>query len=85
MRILGCAVTSLIMMAFSAAYAGDVEAHCVAGAEAQGVDASVCSCIVDAIGDDEALSEEFLGVQGEDDMASASDELQSSVEHCEWK
>ena len=67
------------------AYAGDVEEHCAKGAEMQNVDPSACECVIDAVGDDAALAEEYVTITSEQDMAGASDALKTALSGCSWE
>ena len=82
----------VVASAFSAgvlaasAMANEMEDACVAALEAEGRDTSGCSCLVDAIGDDEALIEEFTSLgeiaDADDRYDAASDAAKAAMDSC---
>jgi len=73
-------------LTLSAANAGELADACVAALEAEGRDASGCSCLESEIAGNDALVEEFLslGEMGDADerYAAASDEAKAAMDSC---
>ena len=87
----------LVIGAFAASMAGaavlgaanaddDLVAQCEAAMAADGRDGSGCACLVEAVGDDDALSAEFatLGeiADAAERYAAASDEAKAVMDKC---
>lgn len=82
----------VVASAFSAgvlaasAMANEMEDACVAALEAEGRDTSGCSCLVDAIGDDAALIDEFTSLgeiaDADERYDAASDAAKAAMDAC---
>lgn len=56
--------------------------HCMAFADANGLDPEPCSCIAENIGNDADLLAEQAGLETEADIGEASVELQEAINSC---
>lgn len=82
----------VVASAFSAgvlaasAMANEMEDACVAALEAEGRDTSGCACLVDAIGDDDALIDEFTSLgeiaDADERYDAASDAAKAAMDAC---
>ena len=62
------------------AFAGDLEAHCVAVTSENGDDSSGCGCLAETA--DAAVTEELLAATPEDDIESFSEAAQAALAAC---
>ena len=61
------------------AFAGDLEAHCVA-VTSEGGDPSGCACLAEAA--DDAMTEELLAVESDADIEGLSDASKEAIAAC---
>jgi len=75
-------ITALAALGFTAmpAFASDLEAHCSAYVEANGGDATGCSCLAETA--DDSATEELMAVTGPEDVEALSDNAKEAIAAC---